>query len=146
MTTGWITVVAGALYRADGRWLMHRRPPEKHHGGLWEFPGGKVEPFETPIQSLKRELAEEIGITIDFFDCHPAGFAQSAANNDERAIVLLLYTISHWQGVPEALEGGEVCWFTPEEVLALSKPPLDVALARQLFRNNVSAANGPCQD
>lgn len=135
MTHRWITVVAAALHRADGRWLMHRRPPGKHHAGLWEFPGGKVEDAEMPVQSLVRELAEELGIRCPEDACVPAGFAESGGGEGAPAIVILLYTTGVWEGEPQALEGGAVGWFTPDEVLALPKPPLDILLARQLFQN-----------
>ncbi|WP_086608338.1 (deoxy)nucleoside triphosphate pyrophosphohydrolase [Erythrobacter donghaensis] len=135
MTGGWIAVVAGALVRADGRWLMHQRPQGKHHAGLWEFPGGKVEADEMPLQSLKRELTEELGIACHAQACTPTGFATSAAAEGHPGLVILLYTVSGWDGEPQALEGGGVGWFTPAEVLALAKPPLDVALAARLFAN-----------
>ena len=132
---GWIAVVAGALLRADGRWLMHQRPPGKHHAGLWEFPGGKVEPDEIPSQSLIRELHEELGIRCDPATFAPAGFADTRVPEAGRQIVILLYTVTGWSGEPEALEGGAVGWFTPAEALALPMPPLDVVLAAQLFQN-----------
>ena len=131
----WIAVVAGALQRGDGRWLMHQRPPGKHHAGLWEFPGGKVEPDEIPSQSLIRELHEELGIRCDPERIAPAGFAQTGAEQAGEQIVILLYTVSGWHGEPAALEGGAVGWFTPPEVLALEMPPLDVRLAARLFQN-----------
>lgn len=128
-------VVAGALQRADGLWLMHCRPEGKHHAGLWEFPGGKVEADEMPAYSLCRELTEELGITVAPDACAPAGFAEIEGDGGALAIVILLYTVDEWQGQPHALEGGAVGWFTPAEALALPKPPLDVVLARQLFQN-----------
>ncbi len=133
MKAGWITVVAGALGRDDGCWLMHRRPPGKHHAGLWEFPGGKVEANEMPLESLIRELNEELGIGCHPATCKPAGFAETGAAGETDAIVILLYTIGGWNGDPAALEGGEIGWFTPQQALALPLAPLDVALARQLF-------------
>jgi 8-oxo-dGTP diphosphatase len=95
---------------------------------------------------LERELAEELGIECAPGSFTPIAFAESGGGDVPPHLVILLYMITVWNGHPQALEGGEVGWFTPEEVLALSKPPLDVSLARQLFRNHVSAANGPCQD
>lgn len=129
----WTPVVAAAFCRNDGFWLMHRRPQNKQHGGLWEFPGGKVEPNETPEIALVREVKEELGIDILARDCKPAGFAQSSAQSDHRQIVILLYTVTIWSGIVQPLEGGEVAWFRPEEIEHLSKPPLDISLARQLF-------------
>lgn len=130
-----MAVVAAALHRADGRWLMHRRPEGKNHGGLWEFPGGKVEPTEMPKESLVRELGEELGISCAAVDLMPCGFAESASNSNASPLVILLYTLAVWEGEPKALEGGAVGWFMPAEVLALPKPPLDVELAARLFAN-----------
>ncbi|QFT77660.1 (deoxy)nucleoside triphosphate pyrophosphohydrolase [Erythrobacter sp. THAF29] len=133
MMKQWIPVVAGALRAPDGRWLMHRRPAEKHHGGLWEFPGGKVEDAEIPVESLVRELREELGITIVTEACIPVAFAEEAASGGRIPIVILLYRIANWVGDPTALEGGAIGWFTPREMAGLDKPPLDIALAERLF-------------
>lgn len=129
----WIPVVAVALGRADGRWLMHRRPPDKHHGGLWEFPGGKVEPDEVPDSALEREIREELGIVLDRGSLEPAAFARSPGGEGVPPIVILLYKTMCWAGEPRALEGGEVDWFLPAEIAWLPMPPLDVALARDFF-------------
>lgn len=129
----WMTVVALALSRADGRWLMHRRPPHKHHGGLWEFPGGKVEPGEDPRLALVREVNEELGLALDAAALRPAAFADCAADLRQPAIVILLYTSPLPPAEPRALEGGELGWFSPEDVRALPMPPLDVALAERPF-------------
>ena len=82
-----------------------------------------------------RELEEELGISCRSSDCTPAGFAEGGATVNAQALVILLYTVSVWQGEPQSLEGGAVGWFTPDEVLALPKPPLDVMLAERLFQN-----------
>jgi 8-oxo-dGTP diphosphatase len=133
--SGWLAVVAAALQRADGRWLMHCRPLGKPHGGLWEFPGGKVESAEMPQEALIRELAEELGISCAGADLAPFAFAETDPAGEGQAIVILLYTVSGWQGDPAALEGGTVGWFTPEEIAHLPKPPLDAVLAARLFQN-----------
>lgn len=112
---------------------MHRRPDEKHHGGLWEFPGGKVEPGENPSEALVREIAEELGLGVDVMGLVPAAFAQERTESHDCPIVILLYTYA-WDGAElAALEGGAIEWFTPRAIAELDKPPLDVALARNLF-------------
>ncbi|MBI1402743.1 MAG: NUDIX domain-containing protein [Porphyrobacter sp.] len=128
-----MAVVAGALQGAEGRWLMHRRPHDKHHGGLWEFPGGKVEATEMPKEALVRELAEELGIACVEGALTPVAFEETRGEAGGPAIVILLYTITDWTGEAAALEGGAVGWFTPEEIAALAMPPLDARLAAQLF-------------
>ncbi|MFL0671150.1 MAG: (deoxy)nucleoside triphosphate pyrophosphohydrolase [Erythrobacter sp.] len=130
----WLPVVAAALMTADGLWLMHQRPAGKMYAGLWEFPGGKVEPSERPALSLVRELAEELGITVNAGSCQPALFAQQAAHRGAGDIVLMLYIVSQWDGTPRALEGGDVAWLTPAEALALPMPPMDRDLAERLWR------------
>lgn len=127
-------VVAAALRSADGRWLLHRRPAHKHHGGLWEFPGGKVEADETPGSALVRELEEELGVSVRADSAIPLAFAQERPNGADRWTVILLYTVSEWEGEPRALdEGAAIGWFTPEEIAALDRPPLDIDLCNQLF-------------
>ncbi len=143
MTRAWIPVVAAALHRPDGCWLMHRRPAGKHHAGLWEFPGGKVEPSEMPSQSLIRELAEELGIDCRAEDCVPAGFAETPGGEGSPPLVILLYTLAAWQGEPQALEGGAVKWFTPAEALNLPMPPLDAMLAARLFAKSADRRQHP---
>lgn len=132
MMAGFILVVAGVLIDQDGRWLMHRRPLDKHHGGRWEFPGGKVESGETPANALVRELREELGIEVAPDCWEPVGFAEDRPEVDAMPIVILLYKVSQWDGDPKAIEGEAVGWFAPDEVARLDKPPLDQALARSL--------------
>ncbi|MEM6475692.1 MAG: (deoxy)nucleoside triphosphate pyrophosphohydrolase [Pseudomonadota bacterium] len=131
--SGFQCVVAAALHRDGVAWLMHRRPEGKHHAGLWEFPGGKVDPGETPLGAITRELAEELGITVGPEDCIPAGFAQGNAGDHNRPIVILLYKIGEWNGEPRALEGGAIAWYESGQVTDLEMPPLDVELAARLF-------------
>ena len=127
-----ITVTAAVLSK-DNKILLARRNSETKHAGKWEFPGGKMEQGESVEQCLIREIKEELGIAIASADLTPAAFAQSDGEGDQSQIVILLYTLLRWVGEPQALEGGEVDWFTPGQIAELAKPPLDIALAAQLF-------------
>ena len=114
-------VVAAVLIDAMDRALLHRRPAGKRHAGLWEFPGGKVEPGESHESALIREIAEELAIAIA-----PTDLAFAMESRDARdPHVLFLYTCRRWRGEPRCLEGGAVGWFTPEEARRLPLPPLD---------------------
>jgi len=131
-----LAVVAAALLRGDGRVLMQRRPEGAVHGGLWEFPGGKVEPGESPESGLLRELGEELGIVASPSDLRFVARAQDdgAAGDLPRSIVIDLYIVAVWQGEPGCLPGAELCWFRPEKLASLAMPPLDYPLAAGLLR------------
>ena len=129
----WTPVVALALGNGEGRWLMHRRPANKHHGGLWEFPGGKVEPGETPANALVREIDEELALSLAVGELVPECFAQEPAERRDSPIVILLYSCVLPGSEPRSMEGGGVGWFTPQEIDSLDKPPLDRDLVRRLF-------------
>jgi 8-oxo-dGTP diphosphatase len=121
-----VPVVAVALVRADGRVLLQQRPAGKAHAGLWEFPGGKVEPGETPERAAVREIAEELGLSIAPGALMPLTFAADAA------ILILLYTCRQWHGEPQALDAEAIAWCTPQDFPALPMPPLDQPLAEAL--------------
>ena len=118
-----MTVAAAALIDADGRLLVQQRPAGKQMEGLWEFPGGKIEPGETPEAALVRELGEELGIETQAACCAPACFASEPLG--ERHLLLLLYVIRKWRGTPQPLEGGALRWVRPVELHALAMPPAD---------------------
>ncbi len=119
-------VVAVALIDADGRVLVQQRPAGKTMAGLWEFPGGKIEPGETPEDALIRELEEELAITVPCACLSPATFASAALG--DRHLVLLLYICRKWVGVPRALEAAALKWARPAELHALAMPPADAPL------------------
>jgi 8-oxo-dGTP diphosphatase len=119
-------VVAAGLIDTEGRVLVQQRPPGKPMAGLWEFPGGKVEPGEVPEAALVRELAEELGIDVAAESLTPAVFASEALG--ERHLVLLLYLAREWRGEPEARHASALRWVFPAELYGLDMPPADVPL------------------
>lgn len=129
-----IPVVAVALIGKDGRVLMQRRRLGGDHGGLWEFPGGKVEPGESPESALLREIEEELGILLASSDLEPLTFSSDPVLPPEPRAphVILLYMCRRWQGEPRCHEGEEIAWFAPPELSTLAMPPLDYPLARAL--------------
>ena len=130
-----IPVVAVALIDRAGRVLMQRRRLQAEHGGLWEFPGGKVEPGETLVSALLREVLEELGLVLEPSALEPLSFAESPAQPH----VILLYTCRNWTGDPVCLEGEEIGWFVPAALADLAMPPLDVPLA-QALRDSIRSA------
>lgn len=123
-----LLVVGAALVNAQGRVLMQQRPLGRDHGGLWEFPGGKVEPGEGPVAALVRELHEELAITVAPAALQPLGFAASEARANGRAVVLLLYGCREWIGLPDSQEGAICDWYDAGSIAHLPMPPLDVPL------------------
>ncbi len=125
-----MTVVAVALVDSSGRILLQQRAPGRAMAGLWEFPGGKVEPGETPETALVRELHEELGIVVAPGDLSPACFASAPVG--ERHMVLLLYLCRTWQGVPQPLDASALrCEMVPG-TRALAMPPAGAPLVRLL--------------
>ncbi len=121
-----ILVVAAALIDAQERCLMQRRPAHKQHGGLWEFPGGKVEPGEAPEAALVRELAEELGIVVDAAQLTPVSFATDGA------VLMLLYRCAGWCGTPVPYAADALRWDMPATLATLPMPPVDVPLVAAL--------------
>jgi len=120
------TVVAAALCDGEGRVLLQRRAAGRAMAGLWEFPGGKVEPGETPEAALARELEEELGLAVRPEALVPCAFA--SADNGGRHMLLLLFTCRAWRGIPEALDAEALMWARPAEMRALAMPPADEPL------------------
>ncbi len=118
-----LPVVAVALVDADGRILLQQRPPGKNLAGLWEFPGGKIEPGETPEAALIRELAEELGISVSTACLAPATFASAPLG--DRHLLLLLFVCRKWEGMPRAIEASALTWVRPVQMHALPMPPAD---------------------
>jgi len=125
-----VLVVAVALVDADGRVLIAQRPEGKSMAGLWEFPGGKVDPGETPEAALIRELREELAIDTEESCLAPFTFA---SHRYERFHLLMpLYLCRRWQGTPRPLEGQALAWVAPNRLREYPMPPADKPLVAML--------------
>ncbi len=125
-----VLVAAVALVDVDGRVLVARRPEGKSMAGLWEFPGGKVMPDETPEQALVRELKEELGIDTRRSCLAPFTFASHAY--DDFQLLMPLFVCRVWKGRVEAREGQELAWVRPARLGSYPMPPADVPLVAML--------------
>lgn len=125
-----VLVVAAALIDADGRVLLAQRPTGKAMAGQWEFPGGKIDPGETPEQALIRELKEELGIDVTESCLAPIAFASH--DYDHFHLLMPLYAIRQWRGKPEAREGQTLAWASKDKLNAYPMPPADIPLVAQL--------------
>ena len=121
-----LIVVAAALVDRDGRLLVQQRPEGLSMAGLWEFPGGKLEPGETPEAALIRELDEELAIDVDHACLAPACFASEALG--DKHLLLLLYVCRKWRGTPAARHASALRWVRPVELHGLAMPPADKPL------------------
>jgi 8-oxo-dGTP diphosphatase len=121
-----LLVAAVALVDADGRVLLARRPEGKPLAGLWEFPGGKVEPDERPEETLIRELREELGIEVKEACLAPLTFASHAYPDFH--LLMPLYVCRRWDGLVRAREGQALKWVRPRELAGYPMPPADEPL------------------
>ncbi|MHC5306559.1 8-oxo-dGTP diphosphatase MutT [Bartonella sp. LJL80] len=121
-----LLVVACALLDSDNRILLAQRPEGKSLAGLWEFPGGKVEPGESPEASLIRELQEELGIIVKEECLAPLTFASHSY--DEFHLLMPLYICRRYQGVPEGREGQNIKWVRADDLDSYPMPAADKPL------------------
>ena len=125
-----VTVVCVALIDTDGRVLLAERPAGKPLAGLWEFPGGKIHPGETPEAALIRELHEELGIDVAEACLSPLTFASHGY--PDLHVILLLYVCRRWKGLVTAREGQKVSWVRPQRFDDYPMPPADKGLIAAL--------------
>ena len=134
--TDMLLVSAVALIDRDGRVLMAQRPEGKPMAGLWEFPGGKIKPGETPETALIRELDEELGINTAASCLAPLSFAShSYGPSDDRPafhLLMMLYVCRRWQGRPQPIEGGALKWVWPQQLRDYPMPEADIPLIAAL--------------
>ena len=125
-----VLVVAVALIDSDGRVLLAQRPAGKAMAGLWEFPGGKVQPGEVPEAALIRELKEELDIDVTAACLAPLSFA---SHRYERFHLLMpLYVCRRWQGIVTAREGQALTWVRAQKLDQYEMPPADKPLVAAL--------------
>ena len=125
-----VIVAACALLDKKGAVLIAKRPHGRPLAGLWEFPGGKVEPGEEPEEALIRELHEELGIEIAKSDLSPLTFASHAYPDFH--LLMPVYLCRRWDGVATAREGQKLQWVHPRDMGDYPMPPADVPLVSQL--------------
>ena len=121
-----VLVSAVALIDADGRVLLAQRPPGKSMAGLWEFPGGKVEPDETPEAALIRELHEELGIDTWASCLAPLTFASHAYPDFH--LLMPVFACRRWQGIATPREGQTLKWVRAKDLGTYPMPPADLPL------------------
>jgi len=121
-----LLVAACALIDADNRVLLAQRPPGKPMAGLWEFPGGKVEPGETPEETLIRELREELGVETQIACLAPLTFASHAYETFH--LFMPLFVCRRYAGIPTGLEGQALKWVRARNLRDHPMPPADAPL------------------
>lgn len=125
----WVPVVTGIIKKED-KVLVGIRPESGNLAGLWEFPGGKLEPEETPEEAIARELNEELGLDVE------DGELLFAASHDyeEVGILLLFYSIPFWKGTPRALHHTEIDWKPIDELKLLEMPEANKKLLPRILQ------------
>ncbi|MEH6548023.1 MAG: 8-oxo-dGTP diphosphatase MutT [Sneathiella sp.] len=125
-----LLVVAVALVDEDNRVLIAQRPEGKSMAGLWEFPGGKVDPGETPESALIRELKEEL--TIDVTEACLAPFTFASHSYDTFHLLMPLFVCRRWHGTPKPAEGQTLKWVRALRLTDYEMPPADIPLVAML--------------
>ena len=125
-----IHVMAAVITDARGRILLARRTDERDLAGLWEFPGGKCEPGETPEQALVRELQEELGITVRV----GAALINVPQRYPDKRLRLDVRHVTSWQGTPRGVEGQALAWVAPEKLVRYRMPPADQPVVAALLQ------------
>jgi 8-oxo-dGTP diphosphatase len=121
--------VTAAVIEENGKVLIGRRKPGRHMGGKWEFPGGKIEPGETPQEALARELLEELAIQVRIGEFLFSAFYEG----DGVSLELLVYRVHRLMGEPSLIEHQELCWVAPNELDRFDLADSDREVAQRLY-------------
>ena len=129
-----VLVAACVLIDADSRVLIAKRPDGKPMAGLWEFPGGKIEPGERPEETVIREMREELGVVIKEACLAPFIFASHSYSDFH--LLMPLFLCRRWEGIAQPHEGQEIAWVRPKDLAPRSErypmPPADLPLIPML--------------
>jgi 8-oxo-dGTP diphosphatase len=123
-----VHVAVGVLVDTEGRVLIARRAPTSHQGGLWEFPGGKVEAHETAIDALRRELTEELGVSVQ----SASPLMQVDHEYRDKAVLLDVHRVTEWADEPRSCEGQPLAWVLPSKLDEFQFPEANEAIVSRL--------------
>ena len=121
-------VAVGVLTDAQGRILIARRPAKLHQGGLWEFPGGKVEAGEARLEALARELKEELGVLLEASE----PLLEVRHDYGDRKVFLDVHRVTAWQGEARGMEGQPLAWILPSALEDFKFPEGNIAIVKKL--------------
>lgn len=131
-----LAVAVGVLIRLDGSVLISRRSEQAAHGGLWEFPGGKLEAGETVAAALRRELHEELGILVQVAE----PWLQIRHAYPAQTVILHVWRVRAWRGAPRGREGQPLAWVLPEELPGFAFPAADAPIIARLRQDAAQIA------
>ena len=134
--SGTVHVAVGIVADSTGAILIARRPDHAHQGGLWEFPGGKVEADETVATALQRELHEELGITVQAAE----PWLQVRHAYPDKTVLLDVWQVTAWRGEPHGREGQPLRWTSPLELADFAFPAADEPIIARLRREHAQIA------
>ena len=132
-----VLVAAAAILNSKGELLIAKRPDDKHQGGLWEFPGGKVEAGEEILTALDRELYEELGIKT--LAAKP--LIKVSHDYSDKSVVLDVWVVTEFSGKAEGLEGQEVRWIAPSDIGSFTFPDANQPIV-EAFKNYLGGQRG----
>ncbi len=134
--SGTVQVAVGIVVHAVGAVLITRRPDHVHQGGLWEFPGGKVESGESPESALRRELYEELGITVQAAE----PWLQVRHAYPDKIVRLEVWRVTAYAGEPHGREGQPLIWASPAELETFAFPAADQPILAALQQSGIQIA------